>query len=576
MRTHRSMGPVLAAALALLLAAGPAVAAGFELAGWPLARAEAQSLVQGALRAPGDSLALDGALARLASRLQQQGWLDAAVNGAWSPPPEPVLRVSVTCGPRYRWASLVIEAPAADSAAFASLVDWRAGEIASPAALAAAIVRAVDASEAAGYAWATLGVSTWETDSAGVHVRLAGARGPRVTIDELRLEGLKTTRQDVAEKAMGRLRGSPYNPAAARAATQRLEQLGVFRRVEYRGVAGTGDWTRGVLSWRVVEPRYNTFEGAVGAQGAAGVVGLARLELGNLLGSARSMSLSWQSRGRGLTDFGARYVEPMLFGRALRWEGALQQQIQDTLFTRFRYGMRARVGLSARDHVEAGFEEERVVQPHADIRDADAQNTTFAIEHDGRDDVRDPRRGALGRIEATQTHARHTLVPVAGQPSATRNARSAAARFDGEAHRPLGRSSGVALEVRASGRFDGARVLGEYERVPVGGATSLRGHDEEAFRVDRYVLTRLEWRLFLGNSGQRASLFWDHAAMETRRAAAATTAGTGGTLRRESADGVGFGLRLPAAGGDVDLDYGLSPGNGFLEGKIHLRLVTAF
>jgi hypothetical protein len=46
--------------------------------------------------------------------------------------------------------------------------------------------------------------------------------------------------------------------------------------------------------------------------------------------------------------------------------------------------------------------------------------------------------------------------------------------------------------------------------------------------------------------------------------------------REQSADGIGFGLRLPAAGGLVDLDYGLEPGRGFLDGRIHLRLVSAF
>ena len=41
-------------------------------------------------------------------------------------------------------------------------------------------------------------------------------------------------------------------------------------------------------------------------------------------------------------------------------------------------------------------------------------------------------------------------------------------------------------------------------------------------------------------------------------------------------DGVGFGLRLESAGGVVGIDYGLEPGRPPLEGKIHLRLVSAF
>jgi outer membrane protein assembly factor BamA len=565
---------LLTAVLALgLAAARPAGAAHVSLTGWPGPVAAGEALVQGALRAPRDSVALAAALARLATSLQEGGWLDAHVAARWdSVTADPGLAVQVAPGVRYRWGAISLDVARADSLVFAPAFAALRGAPASPAAMGDAIAAAVDGAEAGGYAWASLGVSAWDADSGRVRVRLTGALGPRVTVAEVRLDGIVVTRADVAEKAMGHLRGLPYNPSSARFATRRLENLGIFRRVDYLGIAGRGDWREGVLHWRVEEPRYNTFEGAVGVQGAAGAVGLARLELGNLLGTARSMSLSWQSRGRGLSDFGARYVEPMLLGRALRVEGALQQQIQDTVFTRFRWGARARVALGERQTVEAGFEDERVVQAHGAVRDADAQNTSFTLDRDGRDVARAPRRGTRARLEVTQSFTHETLAPVPGAPPATRDVSGSALQVDGEWHRPLGRASGLALEARAAERFGTQRVLGEWQRWPVGGSASLRGHDEEEFRVDRYALSRLEWRFFLGAPGQRASLFWDHAHMETRLAV--TTGGD--RLERVEADGLGVGLRLPAAGGDVDIDYGLAPGHGLLEGKIHLRLVTTF
>jgi outer membrane protein assembly factor BamA len=562
-------GVLLAALLASpALAAGPALV----LDGWPLTAAEGERRMQPALRAPADSLALAAALRSLSARLQGSGWLDAAVTAAWTRGAPARLDVRVAPGTRYRWGTLAFDASPADSAGLAAALALPRAGWASPPALARALSDAVDALEGQGYAWVTLGVGEWRADSGRVDVRILATRGPRVTIEDLRLEGIGATRPEVAERAMGRLRGMPYNPAAARAATRRLEQLGVFRRVEYLGIAGAGDWQRGVLRWQVEEPRYNTFEGAVGVQGEAGAVGLARLELGNLLGTARALGLSWQSRGRGLSDFGARYVEPMLFGRPLRWEGALRQQIQDTTYTRFTWGMRARMAVGERDHAEAGLEAERVVQPRGEVRDAEAQNTSFALEHDARDDARAPRHGSRVRLEATQTFKRETLRPAPGGPTASRDASGSAVQAELEWHRPLGRGAGLALEARAAGRFSSQRLLAAWERYPVGGAASLRGHDEEEFRADRYALTRLEWRWFLSPAGDRVALFWDHAAMQTR---AALPAG-GDALGTRSADGLGLGLRLPAAGGDVDLDYGLAPGRSFLEGKIHLRLVTAF
>jgi hemolysin activation/secretion protein len=115
-------------------------------------------------------------------------------------------------------------------------------------------------------------------------------------------------------------------------------------------------------------------------------------------------------------------------------------------------------------------------------------------------------------------------------------------------------------------------VLPLFERQPLGGAASLRGYDEEQFRADRYALSRLEWRRFVGASGQRVFLFWDHAWMESRLADP-----SGAThLVDLQRDGVGFGMRLDAAGGLLGLDYGLEPGRPPLEGKIHLQLVTTF
>ena len=128
------------------------------------------------------------------------------------------------------------------------------------------------------------------------------------------------------------------------------------------------------------------------------------------------------------------------------------------------------------------------------------------------------------------------------------------------------------MDADAAARFSSQRVLPIFERFPVGGAASLRGHDEEAFRVDRYLLSRAEWRLFPAGGRQRVALFWDHAVMATR---VATDPG-GDRQSIENADGFGFGLRLEAPGGLIGLDYGLEPGRAPLEGKIHLQLVTTF
>jgi len=220
-----------------------------------------------------------------------------------------------------------------------------------------------------------------------------------------------------------------------------------------------------------------------------------------------------------------------------------------------------------RNHPAPRYEEQRVVQTQTDVQEADLQNSLFALERDAVDQPVATRRGSRTRIGASQTFKTEHL-----RPEGTRHSQASAADVRSEWHRPTGISTGIMLELRAAGRFSTQDVLPLYERYPLGGATSLRGYDEEQFRVDRYGLSRLEWRRFMGAAGQRVFLFWDHAWMATRLAAP----GGGLATLVQQRDGVGFGLRLQAAGGLVGLDYGLEPGRPPLEGKVHLQLVTTF
>lgn len=558
---------VLAVAATGALAAGPPR---LELAGGGLGAREAEGVFARALRAPGDSAALAGALGDAVARLQSEGWLDARAEGEW--PDSARLVVRLAPGDRRRLASLAWDVPREDSAAFAAAAALNAGEWASPPRLTRALEQAVDAAVAGGYPYAQLAVTGWSADSAGLHVRFGGQRGPRVIVDAVRLEGLRATQSRFLVRAMGPLAGMPYDPAAANAATLRLQRLGLFESVEYAGLEGGADWSRGRLVWRVREARTNRFEGAVGVQGEAGVVGLARLDLGNLGGTGRAVALAWQSRGRGLADFSARVSEPMLLGAPVRAELSVAQQLQDTSYSRTRAGARLVAAPAGGDRLELGYEEDRVTTPAGAVRQAAYQNTTLALERDGRDDVRAPRRGTRARVAATQATRRLSyrpgLAPAAGAGGGSSSVLDVALEW----HRPLAGRTGLALELRGTGRFGGDRVRADYERFALGGASTLRGQDEEALRLDRWALARSEWRWFVGTRGERLSLFWDHAEAETRVA----VTGGGDRLERRSLDGVGFGLRLPAAGGFVDLDYGLEPGRGALEGKIHLQLGTLF
>jgi outer membrane protein assembly factor BamA len=556
------------ALLLLLLLAGacPVRAASLDYRGEALSRRQTERLLGRALQAPGDSAALVGGLGALVAELQARGYLDARARASASGAGG-ALRVEVTEGRRYRWSAPTLDAPsAADSTAFALALGPLAGQWASPAALGEAVRRAVAAVAATGHPYAELAITELDWRDGVARLRLSGARGPRVTVGAVRFEGLVATRPLLAEQAMGRLAGQPYSPAAAEAARERLLRLGLFRRVEYLGLEGESDWRRGRLVYRVEEPRYNRFEGAVGVLGERRTAGLVRLELDNLAGTGRAVAFRWEGRGRLAEGLAARYREPLVLGRPLRAEALLEHQREDSLFTRARWGARLSFLLPGRERLEAGFERDRVLDRLADVAEAEIQSTLFALERDGRDAPLVTRRGARLWLAAAQSFKREAL-----RSGGSRKSRSSAAEGLLDWHLALGRRAGVACQLSGALRVGSEPVLAVYERYALGGAATLRGQDELALRVDRYALSRLEWRWFGGAEAQHLALFWDHAATFTRRAA---PEGTQADLRQH--DGVGIGVRVESPAGLIGVDYALEPGRPPAEGKLHLQLVSSF
>jgi translocation and assembly module TamA len=566
----------IAVALLIGLVDAAGAAPRLEYRGRALTARQVEPLFGEALRAPGDSVALASALGRLCARLEDEGYLDARATAVAQATPggrapgetagSPLLRVEVNEGPRYRIVRLDCDTPAGDTTGIADAFTLRTGDWASPAALEEAATRALQTMATKGYPYAKLTVSGFDWDSAGARVRVSATPGPRVTVTGARIEGLRATRPQLAERALGRALGAPYSPAAAESGRERLLQLGLFRSVVWEGLAGEPDWGRARLAYRVEELHYNRFEGAVGSSSQGRMSGLARFDLANLAGTGRAVGASWESRGQGVEIVAARYVEPLLLGAPLRAEGTLEQQREDTLFTRARWGARLHFLLSGHERIEAGYEQDRVLQPHSAVSEARLQSTVFALERDTRDAVLVARRGARVRLSASQTFKREILVDE-GRASA----RSSTVEGLADWHRATSAHAGIAWQVSGAGRFSSQPVLSLFERFPLGGAATLRGFDEQAFRVDRYLLSRFELRWFPGPTGQHVALFWDHAWTFTRLAEELGT-----RVEQRQHDGVGFGLRFESPTGLIGVDYGLEPGRPPVEGKLHVQLVSSF
>src|SRR5262249_13619351 len=175
------------------------------------------------------------------------------------------------------------------------------------------------------------------------------------------------------------------------------------------------------------------------------------------------VSLAWQSRGAGRTDFGARYAEPLVLGTPLRVEAAVEQQVRDTIYVRTRWGGRMQFMRAAGQKFEAGYDQERVVEPQGEVEEASFQNTLFAVERALLQPLLAPRRGSRVPLRAAQIIRKERL-----RPFGTRTSNASALEAHAEWTRAMLSRSAIALETGAAGRFGSQKILPDYERYMIG------------------------------------------------------------------------------------------------------------
>ena len=139
---------------------------------------------------------------------------------------------------------------------------------------------------------------------------------------------------------------------------------------------------------------------------------------------------------------------------------------------------------------------------------------------------------------------------------------------------PTWRKQTVAIELHGAAVWgfetqlasDSDIVIPPTELFYLGGATTLRGYDEDWFSGPRRVYANIEYRYLVGPDSQ-IFVFTDLGAV--------TLLATPSVFDRLRV-GYGFGARLESKGGILRLNYGLAAGDSLLRGKIHVSLGASF
>ena len=422
--------------------------------------------------------------------------------------------------------------------------------------------------------------------------------GAQVRIGEVKVSGLKKTKTEVVLREIHVKPNQNYKQRDIDTSYRRLRNLGYFYQVNPNVLEAGETEDRINFHARVTEARTGQLSGVIGyappdsdADAAPQLTGVLEARETNLLGTGRQLNFYWKSGLLKILRFG--YAEPWILGKPLTIGveyGKLKQRTPDrgqlqgftdnasetfseeqsgsvsatTNFGRVYEGITTlgykRINVPSLDVPlvppptlvlqPSNFSDPRAISstestPYIGTK----YSVTFRLTRDTRDYFLNPTRGRRDSIAFEVSRSDFRLRK---------------AWLSLQQYFPTWQKQTVAIELHGAAAW-GVNIP-PTELFYLGGATTLRGYDEDWFSGPRRVYTNLEYRFLVGPDSQ-IFIFTDLGAVTLIETPSAFD-----TLRV----GYGFGARLESRGGILRINYGLAAGDSLLQGKIHVNLGAAF
>ena len=345
-------------------------------------------------------------------------------------------------------------------------------------------------------------------DSVQHDVVIRVREGIPAQLERVVLQGARRTRPAYVHHTSGLVLGQILKNFDPEEMQRKLEATGMFSRVDlpvlYRGTDSSV-----VIHVPVQESPPGAFDLALGYERAEGgkgaLVGSGSLALRNLFGGARTLELTL-NRAPGQLGYVSVHAEtPLVFGLPLSLAGSFEGLQQDSTYGKRDYGAQFGYWVDpsmqifasvTREIIRPGLAGTEIVDGRQRIPVANALFVGGGIQIRQVDHALSPTRGYLLGMHAE--HGQKDVESAALPADATREQnrlRQGRLTAQGRVYIPLSRRSlvvtgGELMLVRS-------RQLDESDLFRIGGAQSLRGYDEQRFRVPFAVRTLVEFRYLL-------------------------------------------------------------------------------
>ncbi len=307
---------------------------------------------------------------------------------------------------------------------------------------------------------------------------------------------------------------------------------------------------------------------------AARLSGEVDLSLPNLAGSGRSLRVGWRDDGLTRSRFGFDYREPLAFGTPLDMTLALEQEVEDASYTRFRVDNAWLLPVVAMWGVELGVGWDRSTYPEGAISRSSRTRGRGAVVH-----LRGDRtRSGWAASFAVETARRSSTLRQEDEAAASQLGADITQRIyevDAEGELWLSRTLSVAGRAAFRQLSGDERNAPPSEQFRFGGARTLRGYREGELRGTRAAWGGVELRVG-APLGSRLYTFWDVGYLELWTEDPLAEDPAARVRREDWPRGFGLGLLALTPGGDISLAVGFPGTVDFDLAKLHVTLLESF
>lgn len=470
-----------------------------------------------------------------------------------------------------------------DSTEVAATLDTRVGQVLQHERLEADIAALLERYERAGYPLAQVRLDAIDLipgQPPRLDVRLVIDEGRSVVLQHIELVGAERTKPQFVARLAGLRTGTVLTGYAPEEIRRRLEETPYFRTVgmpELRLAPDSG----AVLRIPVTEEAPGAFDlvlgyvpGTVAGEKGA-VVGNGHIELQNLFGRGREMSLRLNRMTPQASSVEVRVADPFVFGLPFGVAGHFDGLQQDSTYAKQAYRGEVSYELESGLRAVASFSRERTQPGQAGrallssgrqrIARSEAWFGGFGIRYQRLDRSVNPSRGLmLSTSLETGSKERSALEVTAGDTVLARTAfRQQRLQAEARAYVPTARRQVLVAGLDAALLVSDAYDVSDLFRF--GGARTLRGYNEAQFAGRTVGRLLAEYRLQIERTSY-AFAFFDLGYVDQPPAEDEAEG------LRDFFPGYGLGIQFQTNLGLINVSAALNPDDGPTSARIHAGL----